>query len=526
MFTKESLYINVIKYDTQLRLDYKKLNNEEIIDTNNSIFLVSDDILSSDISQKLNSSQEEINNTYISTLLISDTTKLVSKALSSKLKDCEIAKFNNEFDIVVLKTTLFETKNYFIKTGIDYIYSAFHIMNLHLEQNVCKNELLLFLFNNKAFILIINQQGIIVFHQTVDLPTFEAVKKTHFYEDDVDGQKLYDEIYYLELNEIIHNILSKFYEKKNDVFVEKINILYVLKQLSNEQIEQLNNELMLKVDYNPINIDEAIFELSKNKHLKKSFIKPRKKVKKRDFKNLYILVFFFITFLAVYFLFSNYNSKENLNNTNQVIEKEVESVSIDAQLPDHISINDKIEQRVKAVFDAISYDVILKELKLENNLLELKGIFLKNDTYINSLKPNLDKLYQNSEYTALTNDSVINIEGLVISREDILPSNITYKTNSKEYINDEIMQVERVTEQLKILMPSNSIIKLISVNNDSLVKYNYIINILVKEPKEFFDLIGVLNNELYSMYISYPLSMLRTETGIEIEFNLVFNQKK
>ena len=75
-------------------------------------------------------------------------------------------------------------------------------------------------------------------------------------------------------------------------------------------------------------------------------------------------------------------------------------------------------------------------------------------------------------------------------------------------------------------MPSNSIIKLISVNNDSLVKYNYIINILVKEPKEFFDLIGVLNNELYSMYISYPLSMLRTETGIEIEFNLVFNQKK
>ncbi|MDZ7880454.1 MAG: hypothetical protein U5L45_22445, partial [Saprospiraceae bacterium] len=201
--------------------------------------------------------------------LISDTTKLVSKALSSKLKDCEIAKFNNEFDIVVLKTTLFETKNYFIKTGIDYIYSAFHIMNLHLEQNVCKNELLLFLFNNKAFILIINQQGIIVFHQTVDLPTFEAVKKTHFYEDDVDGQKLYDEIYYLELNEIIHNILSKFYEKKNDVFVEKINILYVLKQLSNEQIEQLNNELMLKVDYNPINIDEAIFELSKNKHLKK-----------------------------------------------------------------------------------------------------------------------------------------------------------------------------------------------------------------------------------------------------------------
>ena len=282
MFTKESLYINVIKYDSQLRLDYKKIRNEQIIDTNNSIFLVDDDILSSEIAQKLNLSQEENDFTYISTLLISDTTKLVPKSLSGKLKDCEIAKFNNEFDIAVLKTTLFETKNYFIKTGIDYIYSAFHIMNLRLQKNVCRNELLLFLFNNKAFILIVNQTGLIVFHQTVDLPTFEAVKKTHFYEDDIDGQKLFDEIYYLELNEIIHNILATFYEKKNDVFVEKITILYVLKQLSLEQIENLNNDLMLQVEYHPINIDEETFELSKDKHLKKSFTKPRKKIRRNN----------------------------------------------------------------------------------------------------------------------------------------------------------------------------------------------------------------------------------------------------
>lgn len=38
MFNKESLYINAIKYDTQLKLEYKKLNNEDIIDTNNFFF--------------------------------------------------------------------------------------------------------------------------------------------------------------------------------------------------------------------------------------------------------------------------------------------------------------------------------------------------------------------------------------------------------------------------------------------------------------------------------------------------------
>ena len=46
MFTKESLYINALKYDTQLKLDSKKkkkkkkLNNEEIVSMDNSVFLV------------------------------------------------------------------------------------------------------------------------------------------------------------------------------------------------------------------------------------------------------------------------------------------------------------------------------------------------------------------------------------------------------------------------------------------------------------------------------------------------------
>ena len=236
MFTKESLYINAVKYDTQLKLDYKKLSNEEIIDTDNSVFLVDTDLLPLDIAQKLNASQEEIDNTYISTLLINDTTKLVPKSISAKLKDCEIAKFNNEYDIAVLKTTLFETKNYFVKTGIDYIYSAFHLINLHIDKNISRSEFIVFLFNSKAFIVILDAAGIIVHNTILDLACFDTIKKTHFYDDDIDGQKLFDEIYYLELNEIIHNTLNAFYEKKNNVFVEKVTILYVLKQLSQEQI--------------------------------------------------------------------------------------------------------------------------------------------------------------------------------------------------------------------------------------------------------------------------------------------------
>ena len=525
MFTKESLYINAVKYDTQLKLDYKKLNNEEIIDVNNSVFLVDNDLLPFDIAQKLNSSQQEIDSTYISTLLLNDTTKLVPKAISSKLKDCEIAKFNNEFDIAVLKTTLFETKNYFIKTGIDYIYSAFHLINLHIDKNISRSEIIVFLFNSKAFIVILDAAGIIVHNTILDLACFDTIKKTHFYEDDIDGQKLFDEIYYLELNGIIHNTLNTFYEKKNNIFVEKVTILYVLKQLSQEQIEQLGEDLLLKVEYHPINIDEELFELSRDKHLKKSFIKPRKKKKKRNYTNLYIFLFILVVAILAYQVylrvdFNNFFKSETASSKTIDIQK-IEEV---LELPDHLTLNDQIEQRVKSIFDTIPNEVFLNELKIEKNILELKGNFLNESVFATALKPNLSKLYKDVVYSTSSSDKKVNIDGVVLARNEI-ELNKTYKTYNKEYLTDEFMALDRVTEQLKILMPIDSIIKFnTTASNSTITRFVYSVNILVKDPREFFDVIGVLNNELYSIHIAYPISMLKTETGIEIEFVLVFNQ--
>jgi hypothetical protein len=531
MFTKESLYINAVKHDNQLKLDYKKLNNEEIIDTNNSVFLVENNLLLPlDITQKLNSSQKEIDNTFISTLLINDTTKLIPKVLSSKLKDCEIAKFNNDFDIAVLKSTLFETQNYFSKTGIDYIYSAFHLINLHIDKNVSRSEIIVLLFNSKAFIVILDASGIIVHNTILDLPSFETIKKTHFYEDDIEGQKLFDEIYHLELNEMIHNTLNTFYEKKSNTFVEKVTILYVLKQLSEEQIQQLSEDLLLKVEYHPVNIDEEIFELSRDKHLKKSFTKPRKKKKKRDFTNLYIFFFMvFIGFLSYWAyltidfksLYLDFLKKDKITIEKAQNVKIIENV---LELPNHITLNDKIEQKVKSVLETIPDEIFIKELKIDKDILELKGNFLKENTFADTLKPNLRKLYKEANFTNLSIDKKINIEGVVLAKNDVELSK-TYKFYNKQYLVDEFIPLEGVTEQLKILMPVGSIIKLnTTTSSSSVTRFMYTVNILIREPKEFFNVIELLNNELYSIHISYPLSMVKTPAGIEAEFILVFNQ--
>lgn len=527
MFTKDSLYINAVKYDTQLKLDYKKLSNEEIVNTNNSVFLVDNDLLPLNIAQKLNASQEEIDNTFISTLLINDTTKLVPKALSGKLKDCEIAKFNNEYDIAVLKTTLFETKNYFSKTGIDYIYSAFHLINLHIDKNISRSEIIVFLLNSKAFIVILGAAGVIVHNTILDLACFDTIKKTHFYEDDIDGQKLFDEIYYLELNEIIHNTLNAFYEKKNNTFVEKVTILYASKQLSQEQIEQLGEDLLLKVDYHPINIDEEIFELSRDKHLKKSFIKPRKKKKKRNYTNLYIFLFILVLSYLSYEVYLRVDFQELFNSKKITIQKieDIQENQTILGLPDHLNLNDQIEQKIKSVFESIPNDVVLKDLKIDKNILELKANFFKEDSFSNSLKPNLDKLYKNIVYSTTSTGKKFNIDGVVLAKEDKNLDKV-FKTFKKEYLADEFIPLDRVTEQLKILLPLDSIIKFnTTTTNNNVTRFIYTGNILVKEPRDFFDMIDVLNNELYSIHIAYPLSMIKTDAGIEIEFVLVFNQK-
>jgi hypothetical protein len=522
MFKKESLYINVLKNESQVKLEYRKFLNSLILETNNSNFISKDDILPSNISQKINSSQEETDFTYISTLLLSDNTSLVPKELSAKMKDCEIAKFNHEYDIAVLKTTLFETKNFFVKTGIDFIYSAFHILNKHIEKNICKNEFLALIYNDKAYILILNSQGIIKENKIVDLPSYQTVKSTHFYDDDLEAQKLFNEIYDFELNTIIQNSLADFYSKNKNTFVEKITLLYTQKQLENSSIEKLSNELLLKIDYLPINLDEEIFELSKDTKDQKSFITPRKKKIKRDFKYLYFIIFLAVIFVGLYKFYTLLDI--DLLKSKFLGEKQEEFIAINNSLtlPDHVNINDKIQKELKAIFNTIADGVSIDSLKLNKNSLEME-LFSKDEENLILMRPLLISIFENSKVESIEKGKKQDFKALVLAK-DFKNLNTNYSSFDKEYLKDELMSNERVMEQLKIFLPQNALIRYIEEKKESYLKYSYIINILVKEPKEFFALVDSLNEELYSININYPINMIKKDNIIEIEFNLDFNQ--
>lgn len=521
MFSKESFYINAIKYKTQLKINYKKLQNNNIVDTNSFTFIANDDILGRDITNKLNKYSSEVNKTYISSLLIQDDTKLINK--NQILKNYEITSLNDDYNIAISKNTLFETKNYFEKCGIDYIFSAYHILNLHIEQNPCNNNLVVLLFNNQAFCVVLNKKGEIVFNKKLDLTAFEEINESKFYENEVLGQKLFDEIYALELREKIKSILDEFYLLSKNIFIERISILYNLKLLTEKQINDMNDEFMIDITYHPISVDEELFELSKDIHASKSFIKPRIKPN-NNLKILFLVLILISLVSGIAYKFSPLT---------QTINKQIESFEIKQEipkkitkLPNHIEKNSLVKSRVSSLFDIIPYDVLLKEASFKENSLEVSGQFLNKDTFIKIIQPELLKDYNlaNIYFQEDKEDIILeaNIEALSLRKKE----DINLKSYNDIYELNEFIPIINVTEQIKMLLPKNTNVIFSSTFNSEFVTFIYSIKTLINNPLEFYQIINSLNSELYSININYPLSFVKVEDGIEVEFTLEFHQSK
>ena len=141
-----------------------------------------------------------------------------------------------------------------------------------------RNELLL-LYNNKAFILILNQAGIVVYNEIVDLPTFESVKNTFLWKWFRRSKIIWwNLLFRISWN---NSKYIKWFYEKNGVFIEKKKLIYVLKQLTNEENRTLISRVYVKSWLSSNKYRWRNFELSKDKHLKKVLQKPRKKKKKR-----------------------------------------------------------------------------------------------------------------------------------------------------------------------------------------------------------------------------------------------------
>lgn len=524
MFNKNIQYISAIKYNTQLKIDYKKFHNNELETMTQSNFITKDELMSSNLAFKLNQWQKDVNDTYLSTLVLDKSQKVVSKSEARRLNDYDKAYLNEKQDVIIKKEKLFEQKHYFEKTGIDYIFSPFHILNYHFDQNPSSNHITVLTIDSKAYLAILNKNGDISYTKAITLTSFKDVKASNFFLNEVVGQKLFDELYYLELLEVIKEALKEYYEKKAGTFIEHITILYTTKQLNDEQLKTFKDELMIDLSYHAISLSEIIHDLSRDKNASIiSFTKVRAKVKSPLVNNL-VIAFLLASFTFLIYLYfekdiSRFVDEERTLISLESTTKEIKFVN---KLSNHINKNRVIEQHILTFIDSIPYNVVLKQLevKKDNSLLIIS--MLKEDAFFKHMQPRYLEIYKYSNIKLESKTGTV--LNATIYNNDMLEN--LYGSNEKlpNYILDKFMPIKRVTEYLKTIFPSDSIVIYKSKFKSNIMTYNYSINIVVKNPMKFFEFVEDLNKELYSINIAYPILFIKIEDGIEVEFNLQFNQ--
>ena len=524
---KNVQYINIKQYDKQLKIDNQILKDDQLQKTEHTSFLI-DDKLSDDSISKLNILQKDINKTFLITICESLNQQIV-KSEDFHDNDYEIRKLNTTYSIAIPKVDIENKKDFFDKTGIDYIFSPFTILyNNIISNNANANSLNILILNNTIYAFILDDKKRIVFSALKTLTAFNDVQDSEFSSDDLDGQKLFDEMHTLEIQNLITTITSEFYAQNNsDTFCESVSILYTIKQLTQEQLQTIQDTIMLEVEYLSLDLNNNLFSLSKQVTASRSsFSKPREKKNKKSFLIWAIgaIATTLLVALVVFFIQEQIEEDKVQSKKEKAAKVLADKLVKDAKikLPNHRTSNAKVSKVILSILDIIPYNSVLSELQLQKKDSTLVCNFLKEDTYEKNIKPKLLKLYKKSETLLVQeNKPVFNA---IILNSGLLPQKLSTKEVQPNYRKNKFVAKSTLIEQLQAFLPKNSKVEFRSKYKSKFLTYNFNVTTLFKEPIEFFNFVEELDKKSYAIIVKYPIEFAQTKKGLETTFNLQFHQ--
>ncbi len=532
-------YINVLKQDKQLRIDYKIIQDNKDLKRENSTFILQNENMAPDALFKLTTLQKNIPNSYITTLYTSSNQTIQLKE-NINTTDHEAILLTDTLSITVPKNDILKYSNYFKDSGLDFLISPFTILYQLIQNNPIKNSLNIIVYDNKLFIIILDQNKQINITVIKDLTPFENIKKSNFYNDEIIGQKLYDEVHFLEIQQSLSDIIEDYYKNNDGAdFLSKANFYYTIKQLTDEQLDLLHEAVMTEISYTPISIDDYLYNISQKINVSNySLVTPRTK-KNQNTMILWLLILS-ISILAVsgtlyYKMFIDIEQKVEViktvskpieqNNTKQpkvlIVKKEI------VKLPNHTLKNNQIVQQTLMLFDMIPYDAILKELEINDDSSTFVCNFILNSTSANDMRDKLLNVYNESKIilkhenkailsTIITNNQLLNTQDINSTKNYI---------DTLKYKEHKFMHIAEVTKYLEQILIKNSKLKFISKQKDKFVTYNFNIESTIKTPQDFFDFIESLNKKDIPLNISYPLEFAKINNAILVKYNLQFHQE-
>ncbi len=523
MFNNSIQYVNVIKSQHNIKVNYQILQNNKIIKNEQSIFLLDGDNLSLDTNYKLQTLEQHIPQTYITAICEDISQTIIKKDQYTPNNNTASLVFDHNHLVTVPQNIIEQYKQLFNNTDLDYLISPFTILHHAISDNLIAKSLNIFILNNTIYGVILDQDKRYTYSAIKQLTPYDDIQNSEFYNDDIVEQKLYDEIYALELNENISTITKEFYEQNSSIFIETINIFYHIKQLNDEQLNSLEENLMINLNYIDIGLDDIVMQLVKKPTIKTiSFIQPRKKRSSLSF-GFWIAIGLLTTLIAaglIYFMQDNPKVAQPTK-TKQPTKKVVQTIK-EVSIIDHIKYNNHITNTILDIFDVIDDYSVLKELQLQKDESTFIYTFTKANSYDDIVKPKLLKIYANSENVLTSQNN--NIYTAIISNANLkytVPKNIYKPYHTKKFLTkDDSLKI------LKKIFNKRSSIKYIATTNSKYTTYIFNISMIIDTPQIFFDDIDKLNQQKYSIILDYPVEFSKNKNGIEVHFKIKVNQTK
>ncbi|MGB5866307.1 MAG: hypothetical protein WBG69_00380 [Arcobacteraceae bacterium] len=541
--TNKKQFINILQQNKQLKINYKTIQDDKILKEENSAFLITDDQLPQDAKFKLNTLQKNINHTYIASLFESPNQHIIPTNKVDVIS-YDSVKIGRDTSIVIPKNEINSIGRYFEETGIDYILSPYTIIEEYLEDNGKKNSLNFLIYNNIIYTIIYNDKKQIAYNKIKVLTPFESTQDETFLEDDIVGQKLYEEVNFLEIQQFLLDTVEDYYTHNADIeFLEHIEILYTLRPLSDDQIKSLKEIMMMPIEYRAISLNDYLDEIVQREDSKiHNFITTR--TKKED-KSIYLwIVLAILSVILVvgvfYFKLDSKQMQENITKMDQSLTKPVEkkepTVEVKKQaqiesvepaivsLPNHIQNNSIIIENVKMLFDVVPYNALLKDIEIGKNSSTFVSNFLANSTSLEDMKIKLNNIYNESKVLLEHKNKVIT--NTIIQNDKLKPQYDFYKkidmVNYKKY---NFLSTSKATAYLIGITIPNSIVKFDLKEKQEYTTYNFTITSKIKSPEEFFAFIEKLKTQQLSIELQYPITFSHTNDYIEAQYKLKIHQQ-
>ena len=195
-------------------------------------------------------------------------------------------------------------------------------------------------------------------------------------------------------------------------------------------------------------------------------------------------------------------------------------------LPKHKELNIQKTNLLISLFDSIGSQEVLKEIQVQENESTLICNLKEENSYEKELKPKLLKIYKQSENILSTQNKKTLLYTAIISNTKLIKKDMTKRIKlNKPNKKNKILNEKESTIYLEKLT-KNSLVLLDDTKNTKYKKYIFNVETKISNPLEFFDIIKDINNQYYSITLSYPIEFTKLKDTINVKYNLVFNQIK